>query len=90
MTQVQTFFLDLLSTAGRAHVSGVIRQRGALYGPKTLPLKDPVKSYAGYTGAHKKLFGSIMLIVFRAPLSSVAAMVSRVDVWNEHRAQGGK
>lgn len=74
--QVQPFFLDMLSAAGRAYVSGVFRQRGALFGPGALPLKDPVKYYTGFTGAHKALFGSVQLIVFRGVLASVAAMVS--------------
>ncbi|CAN0477610.1 unnamed protein product [Ectocarpus sp. 12 AP-2014] len=56
---VQQFFLGLLSPAGRAHVTGVVRQRGDLYGPGALPLKDPIKDYTGYTGSHKGLFGSV-------------------------------
>lgn len=72
---VQTFFLSLLSPPGRAHVTGVVRQRGGLYGPGALPLKDPVKDYTGYTGSHKGLLGSVQLIVFRGLLASVSTMV---------------
>lgn len=71
-------FMDLLSPAGVALLSGVFRQGHALYGPGCTPLKDPVKSYIGYSGAQKALFGSIMLIVFRGVLASVSAMVRYV------------
>lgn len=51
-----------------------------MYGAGALPLKDPVKDYSGYTGTHKGLFGSVQLLVFRGPLSSVAAMVSMLEL----------
>ncbi|CAN0423201.1 unnamed protein product [Pylaiella littoralis] len=54
---VKSFFLCLLSRPRRAHVAGVIRQRRTLFGPGALPLKDPVKDYTRYTGAHKGLLG---------------------------------
>lgn len=75
LTQVQGFFLGMLSAAGRAHVSGVFRQRRQLYGPGVSPLKDAATNYAAFTGSHKALFACVQLIVFRGVLSSVAAMV---------------
>ncbi|CAB1108042.1 unnamed protein product [Ectocarpus sp. CCAP 1310/34] len=95
---VQTFFLGLLSPAGRAHVTGVVRQRGGLYGPGALPLKDPIKDYTGYTGSHKGLFGSVQLIVFRGLLASVGAMrhylssnalrAQNIEVWGRLNDEG--
>lgn len=88
LSQVHGFFLELLSPAGRAHVSAVIRQRRALYGPGTLPLKDPITRYPGFTGAQKDLFGRVMLIVFRGILASVPAMVrGRKDIASSSQRQ---
>lgn len=75
LTQVQSFFLGMLSRAGRAHVAGVVRQRRRLFGPGVLPLKDIVTNYTALTGSHKALLGSVQLIVFRGVLSSVGSMV---------------
>lgn len=75
LSQVQSFFLGMLSTAGRTHVAGVVRQRRHLYGPGVTPLKDIVGNYTALTGSHKALLASVQLIVFRGVLSSAAAMV---------------
>lgn len=75
LSQVHETLLGLLSAAGRTHVSGIVRQRGILYGPGALPLKDSVKNYTGFTGAHKALLGSIQLLVFRGVLANVSTMV---------------
>ena len=79
----------MLSAEGREHVTGVLGQRGHLYGPGVVPLKDAVKNYAALTGSQKALFASIQLIVFRGVLSSVRAMVSDgVPIWGtEPRAE---
>ena len=72
------FFVGLLSKPGRTLVSAILRQRGNLYGPGALPLKDIVTDYPSLTGSHKALLGCIQLIVFREVLVSVQTIVSTV------------
>ena len=79
--QSQPVYLYLLSPAGRAHVTDIIRQRSKMYSAGVSPLKDPVKDYPGYTGMQKGLFGSVQLLVFRGPLASVTAMVSAPGIF---------
>ena len=44
------FCLGLLSSQGRTHVSGMLRQGNSLHDPRITPLKDIVKNYAALTG----------------------------------------
>lgn len=91
-TNMQTFFLELLSTDGRKLVMSVMAQRNTLYPPGVAPLKCIVSNFSSLTGSDRWVLASFMLLVFKPVLQDLDSMVRWHFVdrgWNRHRGFPG-
>lgn len=75
---MQTFFLELLSTDGRSLVMSIMAQKKTLYPPGAEPLKCIVTNYSSLTGSDKWVLASFMLFVFKPVLQDLPSMVRDV------------